>query len=419
MKLCHAHRHVARRTVHQRYAFRRAFVKVRERLTIIDPSYASPTEIPEVVVYVDEFANPIRTATETVVYIPSISSSIAPFSTAASDPPPPGVTESVSVPHSMESAGSEGTTAAVPQTANSPAPVPLLPPPPPLAPENPQSISSAIPVPSTGSERNLHGITYSPYKGTGGCKSAAEVDADFAVFGSDYGIVRLYGVDCDQVASAYAAAKKYGNKLFIGIFDISSVDSAVATLASGVHNDWSVVDTVSIGNELVNNGAMSPSQVLDAVKQARTALQGAGYQGPVVTVDTFVAVINNPELCDQSDYCAVNIHPFFDPNTSADQAGSFVASQLENVRSKLADSSKRVVVTETGWPWKGVSNGAAVPSLNNQANAISSIKSAFSDNPTDCILFTAFNDLWKKPAADTFMAEQFWGMEGRFSVSDA
>lgn len=293
----------------------------------------------------------------------------------------------------------------------------------PIPPVASHSTRPRPPVPSASSPpvsggSNLHGITYSPYKGSGGCKTADDVDADFAVIAKDYGVIRLYGVDCDQVATAYAAAKKYGNKLFLGIFDVNSVEESVSTMAAGVKNDWSMVDTVSVGNELVNSGGATVSQSLGALSQARRALRAAGYQGPVVVVDTFVAMLAHPELCDQSDYCAVNVHPFFDPNTGPRQAGSFVTSTVSNIRSRLSNSSKRIVVTETGWPWQGNSNGAAVPGMDHQSVALSSIKNAYAHNASDLILFTAFNDMWKKPEVGTFMAEQYWGMGGRFSPSD-
>ena len=237
------------------------------------------------------------------------------------------------------------------------------------------SPSPDVPPPSGGSK--LHGVTYSPYKGGGGCKSSQEVQEDFALFAKDHGIIRLYGVDCDQVASAYAAAKKYGNKLFLGIFDISdsALKEAVSTMAAGVNNDWSIVDTVSVGNELVNNGQVSPAQAVAALGKARAALKTAGYDGPVVIVDTFIAAQNHPELCEASDYCAVNIHPFFDPNTAPAQAGKFVTTTVGNLRRQLS-SDKRIVVTETGWPWQGESNGAAVPGMDQQTRALSSIKAA-------------------------------------------
>ncbi|KAK5625490.1 hypothetical protein RRF57_001206 [Xylaria bambusicola] len=378
----------------------------RDRITISDASYPDPTEFPEVVVYVDQYGNPIRTATETVVYVPK--------ETPPSPPPPPNSTPPVVESPPVSSSPTPSVAEFTPEPSSKQQPGSVTPAGTPDS--SPLPDSSESDTSSSGS--GLHGVTYSPYKGDGNCKTADEVDRDFSLFSQDYGVVRLYGVDCDQVSTVSKAAKKYGNKLFLGIFDIDTVDSAVATMAADLENDWSMVDTVSVGNELVNNGRATVDQSLSALNRARSYLRAAGYSGPVVVVDTFVAVLRHPELCDQSDYCAFNCHPFFDPNTGAPDAGTFVDSTIKNIRSKLSDPTKRVVVTETGWPWQGQPNGAAIPGLDHQSNAISSVKSTFSSNPADVFLFTAFNDLWKKPDASTFMAEQFWGMGGRYSPSD-
>ncbi|KAJ8123801.1 hypothetical protein ONZ43_g328 [Nemania bipapillata] len=403
-----------------------------------DTAFPEGTEIPEVVVYVDQNGNPLRTATETVIYMPmetsppnisslagqttssalQLSNSAPPVVAPAPVPPPspsPLSTESAPEPGSKQQPVSVATSASTQSTNASPQSNPY-----PTQPSTYSSRPDTYPtqpyMPSSGSA--LHGVTYSPYKGDGNCKTEAEVDRDFSLFSKDYGVVRLYGVDCGQVSTVSKAANKYGNKLFLGIFDINNVDSAVDTMAASLNYDWSMVDTVSVGNELVNNGGATAEQSLAALARARSCLRARGYQGPVVVVDTFVAVLAHPELCDESDYCAVNVHPFFDPNTGAPDAGNFVNSMMQNIRSRLADPSKRVVVTETGWPWQGQPNGAAIPGLDHQSLAISSIKGAFSNNAADVFLFTAFNDLWKKPEASTFMAEQFWGMGGRYSPSD-
>ena len=42
----------------------------------------------------------------------------------------------------------------------------------------------------------------------------------------------------------------------------------------------------SVGNELVNTGKASASQVVAAIASAKTTLKAAGYDGPVATVDT-------------------------------------------------------------------------------------------------------------------------------------
>ncbi|CRK43077.1 hypothetical protein BN1723_005530 [Verticillium longisporum] len=244
---------------------------------------------------------------------------------------------------------------------------------------------------SSSAASSLPGIAYAPYTASGGCKTADQVHDDFVTFTGKYSMVRIYGIDC--------------------------IDQQVASIVEAVGEEWSIVDTVSVGNELVNKKAATPSQVVSAMSRTRSLLRDAGYKGPVVTVDTFIAVRDNPELCDESDYCAMNVHPFFDGNTPADEAGSFITRVVSEVQSKLADPSTRMVVSETGWPWQGTVNRVAVPGRSQQSIAIESIRAAFSDHPGDLFLFSAFNDPWKPVSADTFNAEQFWGIDGLDSSS--
>lgn len=248
------------------------------------------------------------------------------------------------------------------------------------------------------------GITYSPYSASGGCKSASEIASEISQL-SDYDIIRIYGVDCDQ-ASAVLSAKADNQKIFAGIYDMSAIEDGVATLAEAVeaNGGWDIIHTVSVGNELVNSGSATVSQVAGYVKTARAALESAGYTGPVVTTDTFIAVINNPELCDVGDYAAVNAHAFFDGYVTAEQAGDWVLLQIQRVWSACG-GEKSVFVTETGWPSKGETNGVAVPSKANQKAAVESISNTVGNS---AILFNAFNDLWKDDGA--YSAEKYWGI---------
>ena len=201
-------------------------------------------------------------------------------------------------------------------------------------------------------------------------------------------------------------------KVFQGIFDITAIDSSVQTIVSAVNGDWSSIHTISIGNDLVNNGQASAASVVAAMSSARSLLRAAGYNGPIVTCDTLVATLANPSLCDNSDYSAVNSHPFFDPNTDATQAGTFLMNSITNHKSKLTNISQTVLITETGWPSQGNANGLAVPSSSNQATAIAAIKSVFHSSPDGVMLFNPYNMLWKTSSADQFDAEPWWGFLG-------
>ncbi|KAF5027173.1 hypothetical protein F66182_746 [Fusarium sp. NRRL 66182] len=280
------------------------------------------------------------------------------------------------------------------------------------------------PVPKPGhpkghknSSSSLPGISYAPYRADHQCKTKEQIKDDLSQLSGSYSLLRIYGTDCDQVPNVYSCAKNSGMKLFLGIWDLEDVQAEAQRIIDGIDGDWEIVSTVSVGNELVNNGAASLAKVLSAVKQARKILRAAGYQGPVVTVDTFIAADANPELCTESDYCAVNAHAFFDGTSSAEDAGKWLSNTVKSLKSKLP-SDKRVVICETGWPSKGNPNGLAIPGLSEQKVAIAAIKEAFADHLDDIILFSAFNDPWKKEESATFNAEPYWGINGATSSSD-
>lgn len=267
------------------------------------------------------------------------------------------------------------------------------------------SSSSSSSSTSSGSfDGPAKGISYSPYSDDGGCKSASTIKSEVEAL-SAYEVIRIYGVDCNQVEYTLAGMAD-GQKLFAGIYDMTAIESAVSTIAAAVeeYGGWDVIHTVSVGNELVNGGEATTSQIKSYVSTARSALKAKGYTGSVVSVDTFIAVINNPALCDYSDYIAVNAHPYFDGGVTAAESGEWVLEQIERVASTCG-SSKSVLITETGWPTKGDTYGSAVPSKANQKTALLTISDKCGD---DVFFFTAYNDLWK--ADGTYGVEKYWGI---------
>jgi exo-beta-1,3-glucanase (GH17 family) len=278
----------------------------------------------------------------------------------------------------------------------------------------PATSSSTAPAPPTDDYPTGLGTCYAPYNDDGSCKTQNQVNADFDSL-TDYSLVRIYGVDCNQVTTVLNVAKATNKKVFAGLFDINSLEPDLETIISAVsatNSDWSAFNTISVGNELVNSGTHPVSEVLNAIRTARTTLRSAGYTGPIVTVDTFNAIIANPELCQASDYCAANCHPFFDPNTDAEHAGDFVAEQVQSI-SDAVGGDKITVITETGWPTGGSANGMAIPSEANQKVAIESLKRTLkSGRESGLYLLSAIETKWKSDNGGTFGTEKFWGIGG-------
>jgi len=251
------------------------------------------------------------------------------------------------------------------------------------------------------------GITWSPYV-VGGCKTSQQAQSEFEQM-QGYSYVRVYGTDCNQVALAVQYAQQYGMKVFAGIFYLTDVQSEADIIIDAVNGTWDIIDAISVGNEDVNNGT-PVSSVVSAMSQATSILQAAGYNGDIVHVDTQNAFESNPDLCTPEaagSYITANIHPFFNPQTSADQAAAFVSNQID-LLGPCADSvgNSRVRVTETGWPKQGENDGAAVPSKANQDIVVSGIKAL--PNAGTAIFLSSFNDPWKAPGP--FNCEQYWGI---------
>ncbi|EXJ73669.1 uncharacterized protein A1O5_03431 [Cladophialophora psammophila CBS 110553] len=243
--------------------------------------------------------------------------------------------------------------------------------------------------------------------GSNGCKDQGTMDSEFGFLASQgYSKIRFYDIGCDlSVATAAAAAQ--GLQVMLGLNTIGNVAGDLGTLIGMINGNWGPVDTVVIGNEVVNSGGAAAA-VVTALGVARPILHAAGFTKNIVTVDTFTAHQNNPSLCQASDYCAVNAHAFFDPNTSASSAGTFVEDVIAPIAQKA--NGKQIIVTESGWPYQGQPNGQAIPSPANQQTAINALKSAFSSNPGGLFLFQAYDATYKAPGA--FGVEQFFGIYG-------
>lgn len=376
----------------------------------------------QVVVIVDQQGNPIATSTEG---LPApTDASVASYGQAASAAPAPIPTPAQApdqyaspvVPDSASPASQEVPAPTPDASASYQPPAPAAgstsesttpsssPSPSASASAGPQSPSS---VPASG-----HGLSYSPYNADGTCKTKDQVNEDFKKI-DGFGMIRLYGTDCNQLETVIPAAKAKGMKIFAGMSNQNvlggKVQDDVEAFARTCGDSWDAIDTISVGNELVNSGT-APDVAIGALNSARAALKAKGYNGPVVSVDTFVAIKSHPEICQNSDYAAANVHAFFDGNVDASGAGSFVSDQAKQVAD--ACGGKRVVVTETGWPNAGSSNNKAIPGPDHQQKALASIKEQYSSNPAGVILFTAFNDLWKQDNPGTYGCEKHWGILG-------
>ena len=262
---------------------------------------------------------------------------------------------------------------------------------------------------------NKWAFCYTPFADNGDCKTAEAVDSDIAdIKSKGFTTVRLYATDCEGPENVGAAAAKHGVKMILGIYVDetgigSNTDAQVATLTKWGSDKWDLVEMVVAGNEAMFYGYTTAEGLAGFVNDVRSKFRAAGYQGPVGTSEvpgTFTTYAD--VLCPAVDYAAANIHPFFNAEVAAKDAGDFVVTQLDNI-AKACGYKKEAYNLESGWPSLGSANGLAVPSVEDQKTAIASIMEKAGNKTA---MFSYENDSWKAPGEHG--VEQHWGCGSLF-----
>jgi exo-beta-1,3-glucanase (GH17 family) len=244
------------------------------------------------------------------------------------------------------------------------------------------------------------------------------VDGDIGKIASmGFAAVRIYNSDCSQLTYVGDACKKYGLRLSVGLWitspDEDAVQSQIQAITSYFQGDYGIVAHVVVGNEvLANTGyGVTASCLAGFINTVRAALRSAGYAGSVSTSEVpgplFAAA---GTLCPAIDDVLANVHPFFDPNTSAGQAGTYVAGILGRMEA-MCGGSRRAWNMETGWPTAGQADGQAVPGFAEQQTAVLAIKAAAGDRSS---FFSFEDDLWK--GKGLFQVEQSWGLASLYDL---
>ncbi|GMM36513.1 hypothetical protein DASC09_038380 [Saccharomycopsis crataegensis] len=258
------------------------------------------------------------------------------------------------------------------------------------------SSSSGSSSDSTSSFGSNSAVAFSQYKDSGGCKSKSELEASIRAM-SSYSVIRLYDTDCDIVSIAMAT-KASNQKILVGIFYPDKWSDGVNTIKSAVsaRGTWGDIFAITVGNEDVNDGTYTASQMAGYVSSVKSAISN---KVPVAAVDVYSTIWNNKDLCN-GDFVAANAHPYFDDSTSAGDCGTWLQTQITKLKSVCP--GKNILITETGWPTAGDSGRA---SSSSQSSCLNSIKSSsIKDQVT---LFSMWNEKWKSSGV-----EPYWGMNG-------
>ena len=146
------------------------------------------------------------------------------------------------------------------------------------------------------------------------------------------------------------------------------------------------VDIAIVGNEVLLNNTLTEDQLLGYIAQVKAT-------GVTVTfAEEWATLVAHPRVIAACDVIMANVYPYWE-GVSID--GAITKLQEDYDQIKAASGTKKVIISETGWPSAGSQYGAAIPSPQNQATYFGDFVGWAKGQSVDFYYFEMYDEAWK------------------------
>ncbi|HWY19882.1 MAG TPA: glycosyl hydrolase family 17 protein [Candidatus Acidoferrum sp.] len=244
----------------------------------------------------------------------------------------------------------------------------------------------------------LYGIDFGPYEA--GQDPATGIDLSTDQITQRMGVIAPYAKWIRSYGSTHglenigAIGHKFGLKICLGASitnDTSANAIEMTNLIAHALNgeaDCAVVGTEVLFNNFPN---VPPTQLTAYIDQFRAAVPTV----PVTTADTYLSLLNSPQVVNDCDFVFVNYYPYWE---GMDVSVALADLNAEDALLRRTYPNKEVIVSETGWPSGGNAKGNAVPSVANAAEYLLDFESWAQAGQRKAFYFDAFDEAYKATA---------------------
>jgi len=241
-------------------------------------------------------------------------------------------------------------------------------------------------------QRGLHGLCFSAYlpdQRAGDVLSEAQVRRRIGLIAPHTRWVRSFA--CTEGHEMIPrVARERGLKTMAGAWigpdqarNEREVEALIALARQGM------VDVAVVGNEVLLRGDLTESELLALVARVRAAVPP---DVPVGCVDAYFQFLERPALVAACDVLLANCYPFWE-GADIDVAAQYLRRMQALV--KAAGGDKPVIVTETGWPWKGEAVAGAVPGADHAMRYFVDVQQWARREGVRLFWFSSFDEPWK------------------------
>src|SRR5574338_244254 len=254
----------------------------------------------------------------------------------------------------------------------------------------------------------VQGFAYAPYQRDQdplkkSYPSDAEISGDLAIMAQSADRIRTYG--SLENPDVVPLAGKHSLQVSVGAWISSDMEANQKEVEAAVDfaKTYRYVDRVIVGNEALLRNDLTVDQLIPFLDRARQALKRT--KKPVSTAEPWHVWLKNPKLADHVDFITVHLLPYHE-GVPAEAAVSYAMQRYDDL--VKAFPKKKIVIGEIGWPSRGPTLGAAVPSVENEAMFIREFLNLTRSRNLDYYIMEAFDQSWKIELEG--WAGAYWGM---------
>lgn len=201
-------------------------------------------------------------------------------------------------------------------------------------------------------------------------------------------------------------AKKHGLQTMVGAWlgsDLEKNEEEIEALIELGHKGY--LDIAAVGNEVLYRDELSIAQLVSYINRVKVALPHVqvGY------VDAYYKFSKYPELVEACDVILSNCYPFWE-GCPIDYSIHHMQKMYNQAQS--VSQGKKVIITETGWPNAGGSEGGAYASEENAMKYFINSQAWSANDEIDIFYFSSFDESWKVGAEGD--VGSYWGIWDKY-----
>ena len=253
-------------------------------------------------------------------------------------------------------------------------------------------------------EKGMHGICFSIYEEgqePGDLISIEQVRRRMKILAPHVKWIRSFSCT-EGNEHVPVVARELGLKTLVGAWlgddkalNEKEIESLIQLSKDGL------VDIAAVGNEVMYRGDLTEDELIVYLKRVREAIPNI----PVGYVDAYYEFNQRPKITELCDVILTNCYPFWE-GCHIDYSLLYMKQMFQ--AAKTAGGTKRVIITETGWPSQGANLQASEPGIENAMKYFINSQSWSQEDNIEMFYFSSFDESWKVSKEGNVGA--YWGI---------